>query len=328
MSAVLHVRSTFLGITYESRCPNSDDIFPCKCLPEDDTIDCSEVGSEEELAQAFSANFPSLNFNMLTIVNNTNLMVLRDGTFGNATFQVVHIRNGVLEEIEPNALSASFSTAHELMFTDNNITKFPFQILPMFTRLSIMNLNGNNLQEFPKIESKTLQWIELGFNPLGHMPNNSFLKTPSLVLLHLPGVQLEEIIPGTLANLPHLEYVTLANNYLTRLPEDTVVFTDSHALLNFAYNNISTVSVGAFRGMTSGTVYVSYNQLETLDEEVWRPLLELEIFVEASGNPLICGCDVAWLARNVNFLFLFSYNTMCIDGTYLRDLDPASFEQC
>ncbi|XP_045616942.1 oplophorus-luciferin 2-monooxygenase non-catalytic subunit [Procambarus clarkii] len=312
-------------------CPNPDQIFPCTCSEStfpNLIMDCSDVTSEEELAAVFSANFPKLNFHEFIMRNNTHVRVLREGALGNTTYQEFSITNGVLEEIEDHALSGSFSTAHKFDFSFNKISTFPFQDLSQFPKLLQLYLNTNNLTEFPQMVSPSLQWLEMAENPLGYLPADAFTYLPSLILLTLSSDDLHEIIPGTLSNLSNLEYITLSKNHFTHLSKDAVHLQNLRGMVNFSFNNITNVAVDAFEGMTSGQIYLSHNQLTTLQEEVWRPLLELEIFITADNNPFTCGCDMAWVVLNTNFIYLFSYTTKCDDGRYFRELDPADYVLC
>ena len=49
----------------------------------------------------------------------------------------------------------------------------------------------------------------------------------------------------------------------------------------------------------------------------------------APGNPLACGCDVAWLVLAEEQFSVRMLNAVCQDGTPLSDLDPLVFaEMC
>lgn len=181
-------------------CPVEDDIQPCVCTTTPDgsslDMDCSEVIDETQLEEVFMANFPNSSFRMLTIYQNKNLKVLRDGAFGNISFEEIRISDGVLTEVQEEALSGSASRALTLVFNMNNITTFPFTTLINFPRLLSLDLRANNLQGFPLIISGSLQVLYLSLNPLGDLPVDAFGGTPSLTDLHLPNTELEQILPG------------------------------------------------------------------------------------------------------------------------------------
>lgn len=46
------------------------------------------------------------------------------------------------------------------------------------------------------------------------------------------------------------------------------------------------------------------------------------IWQHPTANPLACGCDLAWLVTNPDYMDkIISYAT-CDNGTYLSELDP------
>jgi len=44
------------------------------------------------------------------------------------------------------------------------------------------------------------------------------------------------------------------------------------------------------------------------------------------GNPLACGCDLAWLVLNQDWMGKVGNTAECTDGTRLVDLVPAVYE--
>lgn len=59
------------------------------------------------------------------------------------------------------------------------------------------------------------------------------------------------------------------------------------------------------------------NSLHTVDQCCFSP-----------GNPLLCGCDIAWLVRNHTLLEAVDVYTTCADGRLLASLDPADYDHC
>lgn len=181
-------------------CPVAEDISPCLCTTALDGLsldmDCSRVLDEDQLETVFLANFPVSAFRRLTIYQNKNLQVLRNGALGNTSYEEIWITDGVLTEVQDMALSGSASTARTLVLNMNNLTIFPFAALSTFTELLSLDLRTNNLQGFPSITSPTLEVLYLSHNPLGNLPVDAFAGTPSIIDLHLSSAELTQILPG------------------------------------------------------------------------------------------------------------------------------------
>ena len=46
-------------------------------------------------------------------------------------------------------------------------------------------------------------------------------------------------------------------------------------------------------------------------------------------NPLTCGCDMAWIMNNTDYLSrLTKHAATCADGTQVSDLQPDNFVVC
>ncbi|XP_042228814.1 oplophorus-luciferin 2-monooxygenase non-catalytic subunit-like [Homarus americanus] len=314
-------------------CPNSAAIFPCFCTVDYNhnimDLDCSEVRSEEELSAIMRTYFPSPNFHKLIINNNNNVRVLRAETLANITFQQFWIVNGLLEVVKDGALSASYSTVTSMWFDNNRIDHFCWKEISSFTNLQMLSFKSNRITNFPVISSGSLRYLNLGHNPLELVPLPALSDTPALEEVYFDGTGLQDIIPGTFFGLPELWMVVLEDNHLTEVPEGAVWFNSSspHGVY-LRFNNITRVDVYAFSGFFSGdTIDLSYNQLAEVEEEVWRPLLLNGVRLKLRDNPLTCGCDIAWVVLNNNFLSHIDDRTTCSDGEPLVDLDPTWYEE-
>lgn len=313
-------------------CPNDADIRPCECTVSSDGLyldmDCSMVQDEEQLEAVFQADFPDSAFRRFAIHENKQLRVLRDGTFEFVTFEEIWITDGVLEKIEDAALSNSASTARSLIFNINNISVFPFSTLGNFKELLSLDLRVNNLQGFPKLTSSTLEVLYLSHNPLGELPVDAFAGTPSIIDLHLSNNKITQILPGTFQSLTNLRNVGLGNNQLTELVENSVQCNSNTGLVDLGYNELRTVHPNAFPGLSGGWLYIHHNYITTLEEDVWRPTVDNDGYLDPYGNPLLCGCDIAWLLQDAILLDAVDIYTTCADGRRLIDLDPVDYNHC
>lgn len=312
-------------------CPAEEDITPCVCYevnPETLDIDCSAVLDEDELAAVFQANFPSTSFRRLVINSNPNLKLLRNGDLGEASFQEIWITQGVLEAIEEGALSGSSSTLLHLVFNYNNISTFPFADLESFTELISLDLRSNNIEGFPTLSSATLKTLYLSKNPLGILPDDAFFGTPALEDIHLSSTKISVVNSGTFAELEHLTVLGLGNNLITYLEEEAIQCSPSVGLIDLGYNALRSVQANAFPGLVNGWIYIHHNALRVLEENIWKPILLQGGYIDPYGNPLQCGCDIAWAVRNSSLINGFDIYSTCSDGRRLTELDPVDYENC
>ncbi|XP_071542312.1 oplophorus-luciferin 2-monooxygenase non-catalytic subunit-like [Panulirus ornatus] len=309
-------------------CPDPDAIFPCVCY--DGDLDCSNVESEDQLAQIMGSSFPNPNFRSLTIDGNDNLRVLGAGDLGNTTYTWLDIATSALEEIEEGALSGSYATISKIFLRRNKLTSFPWEDMSLMTHLSYLNLFGNNISGFSNLSSDTLKFLDLSHNPLVTVEATAFSALPALMSISLANIGLTDVLPGTFVGLPNLCTVSIQGNYVAHLPEGTVQFPNcSFGFLDLSRNKISSVAVNAIHGFPhGGDIILWNNQLTVLEEIVWRPLLQSPAYLFLENNPLLCGCDIAWLVRNPILLGRIDTFAKCSSGELLVHLDPAIFDQC
>ncbi|CAL4232925.1 unnamed protein product [Meganyctiphanes norvegica] len=297
---------------YEHLCPDAANIAPCVCTYDwwDNIMDinCSAVESEEQLKQIFKADFPFKNFKKFTFHNNTNMKVLEAGVFNNISFEIIDIKLNSLEVIELEALDSCYERATNIDLRRNRITSFPFDELSHFSKLLNFDISNNLLSSIPAdafnglTTLETLQVIANGANIVG-----TFQDLPNLVTIGLTYNDLPTTIPANFINIgsPDLWYIAMNGN------------------------GIVSVEPGAFDIVDGLFIDIRDNSISTLDEATWRPYLEAEGWIQASLNPLICGCDIAWLFGEDQLLeHVGEYTTTCADGQYLHDLDPTIFDQC
>ncbi|XP_063595290.1 oplophorus-luciferin 2-monooxygenase non-catalytic subunit-like [Penaeus indicus] len=286
-------------------CPAPVDIYPCVCTVVEDhkmDMDCSLVESEDQLARIFSSDIPFTTFRRLVIMNNRHLKALRSEDLGVASFETIFIQGGILEEVLDQALSNSYSSATYIDLKDNRVSEFPFQELPLFTSLVSLKLSMNWLPDFPSLQSSVLQHIELDKNSFNNIPADGFTSLTNVETISCSNNHLQRILPGTFSDLPFLQELHLDHNQLSQIPQ------------------------GAIAGFKGGLLNLQENSLKVLEEEVFRPFVQGGTTVALNGNPLSCGCDIAWLVVNGAFMDLISEGTTCSDGEFLSDLDPAIFQ--
>ncbi|XP_063591339.1 oplophorus-luciferin 2-monooxygenase non-catalytic subunit-like [Penaeus indicus] len=310
-------------------CPNPEDILPCTCTATESSemdMDCSHVESEEQLERVFSATFPFSTFRNFTMYNNTFLTELRNQSLGIASFTGVYITNSVLEAVESYALSNSFGTAQVINMQNNLLSSFPFATVSSFTSLLELDLSDNQLT-FPAIESESLLMLDLSNNLINNVSVATFSGVTQISEINMSGNQIPEIPTGTFAGHHNLYHVNLAGNKLTYVPEGAIQLTSSRpGTVILKNNNITSIAVNGITDVANGEVDVSSNAIQTMEEDVYRPILTDGATLDINNNPLTCGCDIAWLIRSKDLLESVAEGAACFDNELLIELDPEMFD--
>ncbi|CAL4163146.1 unnamed protein product [Meganyctiphanes norvegica] len=297
--------------SYEQQCPDAEDIAPCVCtydiVSSAMDLNCSAVENEEELKQIFKADFPVKKFKQFLIHYNFNIKVLEAGIFNGISFEMIDIYTTDLEVVELHALNSCYETATEINLYGNKITSFPFDEVSQFSKLGHFDISCNYLSVIPADAFHgltALEYIDISTN--------------------------DADIVGTFQDLPNLRDIWLGDLNITTTIPAQFIKTGSSQLSNIRlnYNDIVSVEPGAFDIVDGLDINMYHNLISTLDEATWRPYLEAGGTLEAASNPLVCGCDIAWLFGEDQLLEHVDVYTTCTDGGRLHDLDPSIFNNC
>ncbi|CAL4063718.1 unnamed protein product [Meganyctiphanes norvegica] len=269
-------------------------------------LKCSAVESEEQLKQIFKADFPFKNFYQFNLDLNANIKVLEAGVFNGVSFEIIDLSLNSLEVIESQALDSCYETATEIHLYFNKITSFPFDEVSLFSKL---------------------RYFDISYNSLSVIPADAFHGLTALEGLYMR-VNHADIV-GTFQDLPNLVEIDLSYNAITTIPAHFIKTGSSHlSYIGLAVNNIVSVEPGAFDIVYALEIDMWGNSLSTLDEATWRPNLEAGGTLYAQDNPLVCGCDIAWLFGEDQLLEQVDDSAQCTDGKFLHDLDPKIFDLC
>ncbi|CAL4175996.1 unnamed protein product [Meganyctiphanes norvegica] len=294
---------------YDQQCPDAADISPCVCRYDSEVnsmdFECSTVESEDQLKQIFKADFPSKHFNRFVLRFNDNIKVLEAGVFNGISFEKINITQSKLEVVELHALDSCYETATEIVLWANKITSFPFDELSHFSKLRYFDISGNSLSVIPADAFEGLTALEI----IAIIGNNAS-------------------IVGKFQDLPNLQVIYLDINDIITIPSKFIQTGSSDLRdIYLNYNKIVSVEPGAFDIVEGLHIEIGINSLSTLDEATWRPYLEVGGELLAAGNPLVCGCDIAWLFGEDQLLEQV-HEATCTDGENLHDLDPEMFDHC
>ncbi|CAL4073416.1 unnamed protein product [Meganyctiphanes norvegica] len=313
-------------------CPAADSIFPCICLLElavgKLNIDCSNVIDELQLRQVFGTDFPTKDFQNLTILNNSNIKILGNGVFGSVTFEHVRIMKGSLVTIEDSVFILSNTTLKSLDLSWNEIAVFPFPTLNVYMNLMYLCVKANNIQTFPIFASQSLLGLCMSNNPISILPLNPYGYLPHLEHIWLSSTKVKDLPPNMFSSLHKLETVNLHSNKINRINMDTFKIT-SQVLqsIDFSDNEIQTIEAGAFIGLHDSVINLESNKLTILPSDVWQGVVLQNVKLRIKGNPLLCGCDVAWAVLDPLFITHLE-GAICADGHKLTDECKPCYKLC
>lgn len=325
-------------------CPYAAAILPCVCTVDDTsniTVDCTEVDSEEQLAAVFQQDFPVKELYQFSMANNSAVKTL-DNFLNGVTFDRVSLEPGpfVLETVSEQFLLALKDTLQYLSISYSNLTteQFPFAVLPSMNLLETLRFYGSEFNSIPPILAPKLSLFLVNYSPVDRLLNGTISIGAESASIYFFFNQISAIEPGSItfadddsATSREEIYISFGQNQIQSLQAMTFPFRNGETTLYLANNNITLIEPGTFvLPETTDSLRVLFflhdNELTTLDEAVFGDVMPFTSELIAYGNPLTCGCDIAWLVLNPDFLAKVDTSTACANGTNLFDLDPESFE--
>ncbi|KFM78076.1 Leucine-rich repeat-containing protein 15, partial [Stegodyphus mimosarum] len=290
----------------DDSCPAPEELSPCTC--DGEGLNCMGATSLAQIKKAFSSKFKYGGVRSVWI-QGTPITRIPGDLFGQVKSQQFYIEVNNITDIDVNAFIGSRKALRTLSFFGNKIETFNYRGLKVYENLSILNLGRNKIKSIPDnaFESRSLYAIIFAQNEISYIGKNAFTGLTSLGRLEI------------------------ALNSLVTLGDMSFAFkTHSESLqINLSANKIQQVAVSAFTGASPYAVFISQNQLKSLDYAAFGGLVtriaQKGGFLEVSGNPLTCrGCDYSWIVLNKNQLANKLVGFTCQDGTRIERLTKSS----
>jgi len=308
-------------------CPEAAAIAPCECNGATVhgkpllSLDCSFV-SDQDLDRVFSAKFPVTDLISLYILGNehvTRLLEIRNGL----TFKQVDIFARNLEIVGDKFLANSTKRLQRLVIDGSSLTQnsFPFSSLPLYEKLQLFTMSHSpNLGAVPIFNSSSINEVYFQYNELRTIPNDVFNGVSSLEMAYLQFNSFSEILPQTFkVRAGQRNFFILQYNVITRIHPGAFVLPDA----------------GEDLAGTCLTIGLWDNHITTLEESVYKPLLEIEkcylYTVDVAVNPVECDCGVAWLVtapEGGGSPYSSRIQGSCADGRFFSDLTAEDFANC
>lgn len=117
----------------------------------------------------------------------------------------------------------------------------------------------------------------------------TFKDLPNLTELTMTGINIKEIQPDFIQNLPKLDFITITNNLFTKIRKG--VFSNLKAnMIDLENNKVSRIQRAAFENLDADILSLNNNSLRSI-ENGW--------FKNSSINNLqICANKITWLGKN------------------------------
>lgn len=232
--------------------------------------------------------------------------------WGDLDFKYVSITDNKITDVDNGAFINSAETLISLNLANNEIKSF-IALYNDLPNLLSLNLRGNN--------------ISLIFS--------EDYKYPSLTQLDLSFNQISSIGTKSFDALKKLKSLNLSNNELTSIGDERFIFTDhdySDALvIDLSHNKIAAISDSAFLGLRNVEIDFTFNQLDTLKENVFHPIIvdsQHFAFFHFSGNPMVCDCRLLWVVQDAKVTVCFDNFKCANSDMYLYSLTVADLGNC
>lgn len=253
---VNHGKETPLAGETSWPCPPQTGILPCTCETDNSyniIMDCSDVTSEDELANAFNVMFPFDDVDSLTINNaamTNDIQNLTSGIFQTKSFRDVMIVGTNLERIADDVFSESHQTLLNMNFYDNKLSVFPYETLSLYNLSTTLNLDDNQLTVLRNIESLSIRGISLNHNQNLVLIDgkDTFSSLPNLVYIGLVDTGRSDIPQHLFSQNKIIEEIYLSDNSIQSLdinsinppnPSLIMLYLDNNQITSVANSSIS-----------------------------------------------------------------------------------------
>ena len=244
-------------------------------------------------------------------LNGNKIKTLENNAFGKLTIlKKLYLGANSISKLYENAFS-SLSNLQILHLQKNLIGTLPGSIFMPLVNLHSLELNKNQLTTIQSstgslFESLTsLTYLSLADNDCSHIPITLFNRLQSLMTLRLENNQLGNIIAGDkngqfFSGLQRLQALHLVNNRISTIPDPLFKDLVSLKVLNLTGNFISGWGPHLFAKTSMlQTLDISKNYVSLVNTTSVKDFRSLA-YLNLSGNPFACTCDLRWFRDWIN----------------------------
>ncbi|CAG0878699.1 unnamed protein product [Darwinula stevensoni] len=237
---------------------------------------CSVGNSSAEIFSVFNnATWPSKQLKEFVLFGGNMAEEFPGGYFGGVSFERIAIINYEVDTIHLSALISSQDTLEELKIMFSHLKEFPWDTLPLLTKLTSLKLYGNELKDI-RIRSDSLRELDISSNQIAAL--KSGWSAPNLTSLRMDMNPISEIPHGFLDGLGNLQEFHCFECHLgpTLFKGSLGFHSEIVTYIGLSWNDISNIEEGAITGVTPETfVGLDGNKIADLTEATFRPILEV-----------------------------------------------------
>ncbi|CAJ0575042.1 unnamed protein product, partial [Mesorhabditis spiculigera] len=165
---------------------------------------------------------------------------------------------------------------------------------------STVDCRDRGLTHIPSNLPKSTQELRLEQNKITFIPAKAFHDLPHLRRLDLSQNQIVEIAPNAFSGLEKLNSLVLYGNYLQSLHEEAFNGLSSLQLLLLNANQLTCLRKGSMTPLKNLNLLSLYdNRIRSIANGTFGALEKLQT-LHLAKNPLICDCNLEWLANLLN----------------------------
>ncbi|KAJ8025760.1 Slit-like 2 protein [Holothuria leucospilota] len=164
----------------------------------------------------------------------------------------------------------------------------------------VVDCRGRGLSELPDIFPYDMTEVRLEQNQIKSIGPRAFSQYKKLLRLDLSNNQIESISPDAFLGLRNLNSLVLYGNRIHKLPEGIFRGLTSLTLLLLNANHLSCIQTNLFQDLVSLSLLSLYdNDIQSLANTTFDSLRSLDT-LHLGQNPLICDCNLRWLADYIS----------------------------
>ncbi|CAG0891884.1 unnamed protein product [Darwinula stevensoni] len=315
-------------------CPEHDAILPCVCNHEaaiDEVhVDCSEATTSTQILTAFHEGFwPFDNLTEFRLKGYRKVSEIPEEIFGYVSFRRIFVETTDVVFVDQSAfLSCRDDLAH-LSFWYGHLERFPWQSLPQFVSLAILNLEFNEITAIDSFESPSLVTLRVSNNRIATLKTG--ISAPNLNALIMNNNPISTIPSRFFEGMENLEeFQCQWCNLGPAISDGSMEFRSQTLKSVYLRNNIiSSFEPGGISVVSPDAVVdLEANQITELTESIFRPVMDFLArgngLLNVWDNPIVCGCSMAWVMLDP--IILERVYGSCVNGTLFQELDPHHFE--
>jgi len=322
--AVLFFCSLSVALT---KCPPSYIIAPCTCSQESNELPdlaCYGISSVRSLSDIFANKFPTDQFRQI-VITESQLGLLPNDVFKGKSFRDIQFSSNRKTSFKDKAIfSSSQSTLTRLSIVqETDKWQFNADNVANFNQLNYLEISGDEMELTGTLNNPALESLVLRSFTMTKIPKLG--KLPALLSFDMDGDAIASLSAESFVSMPKLMNLYLGHNKLVSLDVHSLELPNSIIKVDLSGNIIATVQKDWMTGFSSNTsLQLVNNNINRLPREIFQPLVENLAEMLIDGNPLDCGCDIAWLITNPSLLNVV-HDAHCLNGTRITNLDAAYF---